>query len=141
VFEYVERTLLQVLEASPGGLPPEAVRRYVWQLVRAVRWCHQHNVIHRDVKPENLLVKGGGGSSGSSGGPGGGVGQLLLCDFGFARLVPDAADASITDYVSTRWYRWARGGGWGGFSVCCSCASGERCSRLCPSADASCAPT
>jgi serine/threonine protein kinase len=34
-----------------------------------------------------------------------GVGHVLLCDFGFARLLPDAADASITDYVSTRWYR------------------------------------
>lgn len=57
VFEYIEHTLLQVLEASPGGLPPEVVRRYVWQLVRAVQWCHQHNVVHRDIKPENLLVK------------------------------------------------------------------------------------
>ncbi|KIY97072.1 cyclin-dependent kinase-like protein [Monoraphidium neglectum] len=35
VFEYIEHTLLQVLEASPSGLAPELVRRYVWQLVRA----------------------------------------------------------------------------------------------------------
>jgi hypothetical protein len=41
VFEYVDRTLLQVLEASPAGLPPETVRRYVRQLVEAVHWCHQ----------------------------------------------------------------------------------------------------
>jgi len=33
------------------------------------------------------------------------VGRLLLCDFGFARLLPDSPDVSITDYVSTRWYR------------------------------------
>jgi hypothetical protein len=41
VFEYVERTMLQVLEASPSGLAPEAVRSYVRQLVAAVGWCHQ----------------------------------------------------------------------------------------------------
>jgi serine/threonine protein kinase len=40
------------------------------------------------------------GASGSS------VGQLKLCDFGFARQLPsNAAEVSITDYVSTRWYR------------------------------------
>jgi cyclin-dependent kinase-like len=34
------------------------------------------------------------------------VGQLKLCDFGFARqLPPNPAEVSITDYVSTRWYR------------------------------------
>lgn len=34
------------------------------------------------------------------------VGHLKLCDFGFARQLPaNAADESITDYVSTRWYR------------------------------------
>ncbi|KAI8464500.1 MAG: flagellar associated protein [Monoraphidium minutum] len=102
VFEYIEHTLLQVLEASPGGLPPEAVRRYIWQLVRALRWCHGHGVVHRDIKPENLLIKpaqGGGGAPGA-------VGQLKLCDFGFARVLPPSpGDASITDYVSTRWYR------------------------------------
>lgn len=41
-------------------------------------------------------------------GPGGpnSVGQLKLCDFGFARQLPvNTADVSITDYVSTRWYR------------------------------------
>jgi cyclin-dependent kinase-like len=30
---------------------------------------------------------------------------MKLCDFGFARQLPSASDVSITDYVSTRWYR------------------------------------
>jgi cyclin-dependent kinase-like len=51
VFEYIECTLLEVLEAHHGGLPPEGVRQYIYQLVRALHWCHQHSILHRDVKP------------------------------------------------------------------------------------------
>ena len=41
-----------------------------------------------------------------AGAPSSSVGQLKLCDFGFARQLPaNVGDASITDYVSTRWYR------------------------------------
>lgn len=98
VFEYVEKTLLEVLEARRGGLNPEEVRQYIYQLVQAVNWIHSHDAVHRDIKPENLLI--------SSGAPGSSVGQLKLCDFGFARQLPaNPADVSITDYVSTRWYR------------------------------------
>nr|AGC12987.1 long flagella protein 5 [Chlamydomonas reinhardtii] len=95
VFEYVERNLLEILEEHPGGLEGEQVRNYIYQLIKAVGWCHQHNIVHRDIKPENLLI---------SPSAAGGVGKLKLCDFGFARQLPPA-DVSITDYVSTRWYR------------------------------------
>ncbi|KAG2485076.1 hypothetical protein HYH03_016173 [Edaphochlamys debaryana] len=95
VFEYVERNLLEILEEHPGGLDGEQVRNYIHQLIKAVGWCHQHNIVHRDIKPENLLI---------SPSTTGGVGKLKLCDFGFARQLPPA-DVSITDYVSTRWYR------------------------------------
>lgn len=99
VFEYVERTLLEVLEEQPRGLRPDHVRQYVHQIVQAVRWCHQHHIIHRDIKPENLLI------SQREGLQHGQVGKLKLCDFGFARQLPTNAQQSITDYVSTRWYR------------------------------------
>lgn len=39
--------LLEVLEDQPNGLAPELVRRYVYQLCRAIAWCHQNGVIHR----------------------------------------------------------------------------------------------
>jgi serine/threonine protein kinase len=35
----------------------------------------------------------------------GAAGHLKLCDFGFARCLPATPEVSITDYVSTRWYR------------------------------------
>jgi cyclin-dependent kinase-like len=102
-----------------GGLHTDLIRRYVFQLVRALKWCHDHGVIHRDIKPENLLVEPASHT-------------LKLCDFGFARQLPGllqqrtggrggggggAADAGginktapvpepcLTDYVATRWYR------------------------------------
>lgn len=44
---YVEKNLLEVLEEKPNGLPSDLVRRYVFQLCRAIEWCHRNEVIHR----------------------------------------------------------------------------------------------
>ena len=38
VFEYVEKNLLEILEQQPSGLPPELVRKYIYQLCRAINW-------------------------------------------------------------------------------------------------------
>eukprot|EP00656_Telonema_subtile_P029720 TRINITY_DN327_c0_g1_i3.p1 TRINITY_DN327_c0_g1~~TRINITY_DN327_c0_g1_i3.p1 ORF type:complete len:554 (+),score=112.51 TRINITY_DN327_c0_g1_i3:85-1746(+) len=102
VFEYVERTLLEVLEANPNGVDPTLVQKLVYQLVKSIDWCHGNNLIHRDIKPENLLI--------------GADNTLKLCDFGFARTLPQRG-AALTDYVATRWYRapelllaWERNG-------------------------------
>jgi len=90
VFEYVERTLLEVLEANPNGTDPSLVCWYIYQLLKSIDWCHSNDVIHRDIKPENLLI--------------GLDNTLKLCDFGFARTMPQRG-AALTDYVATRWYR------------------------------------
>jgi serine/threonine protein kinase len=106
VFEYVEKNLLQVLEKSLRGLHPVKVRLFTWQLVNAVCKCHDSRVVHRDVKPENVLVAADGET-------------LKLCDFGFARALPRPDENSyrpetraarkptqpMTEYVATRWYR------------------------------------
>jgi len=92
VFEYVERTLLEILEANPNGVEPTMVQRYIYQLVKAIDWCHCNDVIHRDIKPENLLISLDN--------------TLKLCDFGFARTMLQRSNgAALTDYVATRWYR------------------------------------
>ena len=95
VFEYVEKNLLEVLEESPKGLSPKLIRSFVFQMCKAVSYLHKNNMIHRDVKPENLLIDENL--------------NLKLCDFGFARKVKlnrqnNNVD-TMTDYVATRWYR------------------------------------
>jgi cyclin-dependent kinase-like len=47
VFEYMHKNLLEVLEANQNGLPPETVKSYIYQLLRAIEWCHRHEVVHR----------------------------------------------------------------------------------------------
>ncbi|XP_009069883.1 PREDICTED: cyclin-dependent kinase-like 2, partial [Acanthisitta chloris] len=90
VFEFVDHTVLDDLEASPNGLDYGRVRKYLFQIMRGIAFCHSHNIIHRDIKPENILVSQSG--------------VVKLCDFGFAR--PLAASGEVyTDYVATRWYR------------------------------------
>lgn len=89
VFEYVEKTILEVLERRKNGLDENDVRRFMFQLLRGVEYCHAHNIIHRDIKPENILISKSG--------------ALKLCDFGFARTM--SVGGKYTDYVATRWYR------------------------------------
>jgi len=89
VFEYCERTVLNELEASPRGVDPALVKKITHQTLQAVNFCHQHNCIHRDVKPENILITE--------------KGVIKLCDFGFARMLNK--NDEYTDYVATRWYR------------------------------------
>ena len=47
VFEYVQKTLLQVIEESNRGLDPELVRTFLYQILKAVAWCHHQGMIHR----------------------------------------------------------------------------------------------
>ncbi|GBL90270.1 Cyclin-dependent kinase-like 4 [Araneus ventricosus] len=89
VFEYCEHTVLDILEKHPKGVPQQLTKRILWQTLQAINFCHQHNCIHRDVKPENILLTK--------------EGIVKLCDFGFARNL--SPGENYTDYVATRWYR------------------------------------
>ncbi|XP_061432160.1 cyclin-dependent kinase-like 1 [Lethenteron reissneri] len=90
VFEYCDHTVLNELDKHPHGVPEPQVKNILFQTLQAVGFCHQHNCIHRDVKPENILVTK--------------QGIIKLCDFGFARMLTGPGD-EYTDYVATRWYR------------------------------------
>ena len=65
------------------------VRSFIYQLLRAVSYIHKRGYFHRDVKPENIMVKN--------------EEQIKLGDFGLIR--ENASAFPYTDYVSTRWYR------------------------------------
>ncbi|KAJ7345319.1 hypothetical protein JRQ81_001269 [Phrynocephalus forsythii] len=71
-------------------VPEHLVKSIMWQTLQAVNFCHKHNCIHRDVKPENILITKHF--------------VIKLCDFGFARILTGPSDY-YTDYVATRWYR------------------------------------
>ncbi|XP_052743461.1 cyclin-dependent kinase-like 1 [Bicyclus anynana] len=90
VFEYLDHTLLDELESSPGGLGEDTAKKHLYQLLKGIEYCHQNSIIHRDVKPENVLVSNNG--------------IVKLCDLGFARALA-APGEPYTEYVATRWYR------------------------------------
>uniref|UniRef100_UPI0037E879FF cyclin-dependent kinase-like 1 n=1 Tax=Semicossyphus pulcher TaxID=241346 RepID=UPI0037E879FF len=90
VFEFCEQTVLNELDRHPRGVPEAQLKSIVWQTLQAVNFCHKHHCIHRDVKPENILLTK--------------TGVIKLCDFGFARILTGPED-DYTDYVATRWYR------------------------------------
>ena len=70
--EYVEGTSLAQLIAARGRLSPAGTLSIGKQLARALEAAHEQGVLHRDVKPQNLMVTGDG--------------LLKVMDFGIARL-------------------------------------------------------
>ena len=85
VFEYIEGTVLDELDLNPKGLDPGKIKSITFQVVRAIDFCHANNVIHRDVKPENILI-----SKDS---------VVKLCDFGFARTLGTDALTTARPFV------------------------------------------
>lgn len=78
VFEYVEKTVLEDIENNSNGVPSNLIRSYLYQLLKSLKYLHKIGIIHRDVKPENLLVDK--------------EGTLKLCDFGFARKMNESGN-------------------------------------------------
>lgn len=72
VTDYAEGELFQILE-DDGKLPEDQVQAIAAQLVSALYYLHSHRILHRDMKPQNILLAKGGG--------------IKLCDFGFARAM------------------------------------------------------
>src|SRR5437667_280893 len=70
--EYVEGTSLKQLIATRGPLPGPVARAIGKQLCRALEVAHEQGVIHRDIKPQNIVVEPSG--------------VLKVMDFGIARL-------------------------------------------------------
>ncbi|KAJ6625105.1 kinase-like domain-containing protein [Mycena sp. CBHHK59/15] len=72
-----------------GGLDEIVVRSFLRQLARALKFLRHRNLIHRDVKPQNLLLNAAPPEELARGHPLG-VPILKVADFGFARSLPNA---------------------------------------------------
>ncbi|KAF8216369.1 kinase-like domain-containing protein [Mycena galopus ATCC 62051] len=86
--EPMEADLHQIIK-SGQTLTSEHVQYFVYQILRGMKFVHSANVIHRDLKPGNLLVNADC--------------ELKICDFGLSRGYENASH--LTEYVATRWYR------------------------------------
>jgi len=96
-------TILLVLEFCPGGelfdilyytqqLDAKTARTYFIQMIEGLKACHDGGIIHRDIKPQNLLMDANY--------------QLKVTDFGLSKLCKDADSAVMkTHYVGTRGYQ------------------------------------
>merc|ERR1719310_133055 len=56
VFEFLENDLKKYMKQLNGRLSPTTVKQLGYQLVRGVEFCHANRIIHRDIKPQNLLI-------------------------------------------------------------------------------------
>ncbi|CAF1442852.1 unnamed protein product [Rotaria magnacalcarata] len=94
VFEFMEADLHNVIRK--GNILKDTHKRYVmYQLLKAMKYLHSANVIHRDMKPSNVLINQ--------------QCRVKICDFGLARslnhVYEDPQHPALTEYVATRWYR------------------------------------
>ena len=91
VFEYLDQDLKKYLDnAGDAGIDAATIKSFLWQLLQGISYCHQHRVLHRDLKPQNLLINL--------------EGELKLADFGLARAFGIPV-RSYTHEVVTLWYR------------------------------------
>lgn len=90
VFEYVQTDLSQYMQQHPGGLHSHNVRLFGFQLLRGLAFVHKQKILHRDLKPQNLLISFRG--------------ELKLADFGLARS-KSVPCQTFSSEVVTLWYR------------------------------------
>uniref|UniRef100_H2ZGZ7 cyclin-dependent kinase n=1 Tax=Ciona savignyi TaxID=51511 RepID=H2ZGZ7_CIOSA len=90
VFEYLNQDLKKYMDSKPNGLPMPLAKSYLYQLLQGIAYCHSHRVLHRDLKPQNLLLDEHG--------------CIKLADFGLARAI-GVPVRMYTHEVITLWYR------------------------------------
>ncbi|KAF7306499.1 Protein kinase domain-containing protein [Mycena indigotica] len=106
IFEFCDSDLKKYMDqhGDRGALDPSTVRSFLWQLLKGTNFCarfftlpssltpvgHENQVLHRDLKPQNLLINR--------------KGELKLGDFGLARAFGVPVN-TFSNEVVTLWYR------------------------------------
>ncbi|KAF3944803.1 hypothetical protein CMV_028758 [Castanea mollissima] len=89
VYELMDTDLHHIIKSSQP-LSSDHCKYFLFQLLRGLKYLHSANILHRDLKPGNLLVNANC--------------DLKICDFGLART-SEGNGQFMTEYVVTRWYR------------------------------------
>ncbi len=90
VMEYADGGTLRDRHTRGSQLSWETVDSYVQQLAAALQYAHDRRIIHRDVKPENMLVRD--------------AGKVQLSDFGIARIIEQSSLVSLHRLAGTPAY-------------------------------------
>lgn len=90
LFEYVDSDLYQFRKSFKTDIPTKTVKSIMYQLLQGLNQTHNLKIVHRDIKPQNILMNN--------------AGVLKLADFGLARSrgIPIS---NQTSEVVTLWYR------------------------------------
>ncbi|KAI9143623.1 kinase-like domain-containing protein [Paraphysoderma sedebokerense] len=90
VFEFLEMDLKKYMDQHGYNITPALVKSYMYQLLKGICFCHGRRILHRDLKPQNILIEKDG--------------VLKLADFGLARAFGIPL-RTYTHEVVTLWYR------------------------------------
>lgn len=88
ICELMDMNIYERIKNRKHHLPEALVKIYIYQLCKSLDHMHRNGIFHRDVKPENILIKDD---------------VLKLADFGSCRGI--YSKPPFTEYISTRWYR------------------------------------
>nr|XP_038968488.1 MAPK/MAK/MRK overlapping kinase isoform X7 [Rattus norvegicus] len=88
ICELMDMNIYELIRGRRHPLSEKKIMHYMYQLCKSLDHMHRNGIFHRDVKPENILVK---------------QDVLKLGDFGSCRSV--YSKQPYTEYISTRWYR------------------------------------
>jgi len=83
VMAYIKGDNLGVRLQQHGPMPPVEVRRVLREVADALAYAHNRNVIHRDIKPDNIIIDEE-------------TGRAMVTDFGIARALTESGDSRLT---------------------------------------------
>lgn len=94
ILEWIEITLysyINTLNVKEIPINPKLIKQYMQQLLNGLSYCHSKNIIHRDLKTQNLLIDR--------------EGNLKIADFGSAIEFDSNQQSKLNTFICTLWYR------------------------------------